>query len=221
VDRFERAQAVHQRLLDHFGKPQWDRRDALDELILTVLSQNTNDRNRDLAYEAMRKRYPSWEEVMAADEADLIDTVRIAGLANQKAPRIQAILRIIDNQEGSLSLDFLDKMTAEEAQNWLISLKGVGLKTASIVMVFSLGVPAFPVDTHVYRVSGRIGLRDRDISVEKAHTALQDRYKPEQYGDAHLLLIYLGREICTARKPACPQCPVKDLCLYDNKTVED
>jgi endonuclease III len=221
MDRFERAQAVHQRLLDHFGKPQWDKRDALDELILTVLSQNTNDRNRDLAYDAMRKRYTSWEEMMAADEAELIDTVRIAGLANQKAPRIQEILRIINDQEGSLNLAFLEKMPPEEVQSWLLSLKGVGLKTASIVMVFSLGMPAFPVDTHVYRVSGRIGLRDKDISVEKAHTALQGCYNPEQYGDAHLLLIYLGREICAARKPACPQCPVKDLCLYDNKTEED
>jgi endonuclease III len=208
-------------LLDHFGKPQWDRRDALDELILTVLSQNTNDRNRDLAYEAMRKRYPSWEDVMEAEEDILIDTVRIAGLANQKAPRIQEILRVIHAQEGSLNLTFLEKMPAEEAQNWLLSLKGVGLKTASIVMVFSLDMPAFPVDTHVYRVSGRISLRDKDISVEKAHTALQECYTPEQYGDAHLLLIYLGREICAARKPACPQCPVRDLCLYDNKTKED
>ena len=221
MERFERAQAVHKRLLSHFGKPQWDRRDALDELILTVLSQNTNDRNRDLAYEAMRKRYPSWEDVMGADEAELIETVRVAGLANQKAPRIQEILRIINNQEGSLSLAFLEKMPAEKVQDWLLSLKGVGLKTASIVMAFSLGMPAFPVDTHVYRVSGRIGLRDKDVSVEKAHTVLQGCYCPEQYGDAHLLLIYLGREICAARKPACPQCPVRDLCLYDNKTKED
>lgn len=158
---------------------------------------------------------------MAADEAALIETVRIAGLANQKAPRIQEILRIIHAQEGSLSLAFLEKMTAEEAQSWLLSLKGVGLKTASIVMVFSLGMPAFPVDTHVYRVSGRIGLRDQDISVEKAHNALQNCYTSRQFGDAHLLLIYLGREICTARKPACPQCPVKDLCGFDNKTGED
>ncbi|HET59485.1 MAG TPA: endonuclease III, partial [Chloroflexi bacterium] len=129
MEKFERAQAVHQRLLGHFGKPQWDKRDALDELILTVLSQNTNDRNRDLAYEAMRKRYPSWEDVMAADEAELIDTVRVAGLANQKAPRIQEILRIIDNHQGSLNLSFLEKMPAKEVQDWLLSLKGVGLKT--------------------------------------------------------------------------------------------
>jgi endonuclease-3 len=221
MEKFELAQAVHQRLLDHFGKPQWQKRDAVDELILTVLSQNTNDRNRDLAYNAMRKRYPSWEDVMTADEAALIDTVRVAGLANQKAPRIQEILRIIQAQEGSLSLVFLEKMPPDQVQDWLLSLKGVGLKTASIVMVFSLEMPAFPVDTHVYRVSGRIGLRDKDNSVEKAHTLLQDCYTPEQYGDAHLLLIYLGREICAARKPACPQCPVRDLCLFDNKTQED
>ncbi len=221
MEKFERAQAVHQRLLGHFGKPQWDKRDALDELILTVLSQNTNDRNRDLAYEAMRKRYPSWDDVMVADEAELIDTVRVAGLANQKAPRIQEILRIIDKQEGSLTLSFLEMMPAKDVQDWLLSLKGVGLKTASIVMVFSLGMPAFPVDTHVYRVSGRVGLRDKEISVEKAHSALQDCYTPEQYGDAHLLLIYLGREICAARKPACPQCPVRDVCLFDTKTQDD
>ena len=219
MDYQERAQAVYERLFAHFGEPEWNKRPALDELILTVLSQNTNDRNRDIAYEAMREKYPTWEEVRAAEPDELIDTIRYAGLGNQKGPRIQHILDTVYERNGELSLDFLQKLPPDEVRDWLVSLKGVGPKTASIVMIFSLEMPAFPVDTHVYRVSGRIGLRDMDISVEQAHVELAKLYTLDQYGPAHLLLIYLGRQICSARKPKCAECPIYDLCLYDEKTA--
>jgi endonuclease-3 len=213
------AQAIHYRLLAYFGEPEWTKRPALDELILTVLSQNTNDRNRDIAYNAMREKYPTWADVHHANPEELIDSVRYAGLANQKAPRIQAILDTVYDTSGEYSLDFLTGFNPDQVMEWLTSLKGVGSKTASIVMVFSLEMPAFPVDTHVYRVSGRIGLRDSHLNVEQTHLELAKLYSPNQFGAAHLLLIFLGRQICKARKPKCEQCPINDLCQYEDKTA--
>ena len=215
----ERAERVYTTLLGTFGKPEWDPQPALDELISTVLSQNTNDGNRDLAYQALRRAYPTWESVRDADTGEVIETIRPAGLANQKGPRIQKILRLITKDHGDLSLDFLSKWQPEEVYRWLTHLDGVGPKTASIVMLFSLGMPAFPVDTHVYRVSGRIGLRQQKTSVEETHAVMAALYAPEVYGAAHILLIYLGRRICHARKPACALCPVSLLCLYPEKNL--
>lgn len=214
-ERREKAQAVYQRLADAFGLPGWDdHTPPLDELINTILSQNTNDRNRDLAYHNLRARFPDWEAVRDADPEAVIAAIRPAGLANQKGPRIQAVLQQITQERGSLDLDFLFDLPAEEAFAWLKHFKGVGPKTASIVLQFSLSKPAFPVDTHVYRVSGRIGLRPEKMSVEQAHEFLAQLFRPEQYGPAHLNLIRLGRQICHARNPECPICPVKELCLY-------
>ena len=219
MDRYQRAQEIHQRLLLHFGPPEWEKRPALDELILTILSQNTNDRNRDIAYSTMRENFPTWEDVRTANKNELIESVRYAGLANQKAPRIQGVLNTLHEEKGELSLDFLKEMNPSDVLDWLVSLKGVGPKTASIVMIFSLEMPAFPVDTHIYRVSGRIGLRDIKISAQKAHEELAKLYTEDQYGHAHLLLIYLGRRICSARKPKCADCPIYDLCQYQEKTA--
>ena len=211
----EKAQVVFQRLTGAFGLPEWgNATPPLDELINTILSQNTNDRNRDLAYHNLRGRFPSWEAVRDADPAAVIDAIRPAGLANQKGPRIQAVLRQITEERGALDLDFLFSLPDEEAFAWLKHFKGVGPKTASIVLQFSLSKPAFPVDTHVYRVSGRIGLRPKKMSVEQTHEFLAKLFRPDQYGPAHLNLIRLGREICHARNPECPVCPVNALCDY-------
>lgn len=209
------ADQVLQRLMDFYGRPEWrDPLPALDELVSTILSQNTNDRNRDLAYQSLRQRFPTWEEVRDADPSAVVEAIRIAGLANQKGPRIQTVLRKITEERGALDLDFLANLPVEEARNWLTRFKGVGPKTAAIVLVFSLGKPAFPVDTHVYRVSGRLGLRPEKMSVEDAHIYLAKLFPPEDYGPAHLNLIRLGREICHARTPECEVCPLKDLCRY-------
>ena len=213
------AQAVHARLIGFFGKPEWrDPLPALDELVSTILSQNTNDRNRDLAYQSLRRRFPTWEQVRDAPQNDVIDAIRIAGLANQKGPRIQAVLSEISAERGSLDLSFLADLSVQEAHTWLTHFKGVGPKTASIVLVFSLGKPAFPVDTHVYRVSGRLGLRPEKMGVEEAHVHLAGLFSPEDYGPDHLNVIRLGREICHARKPACAHCPLKDLCSFYQST---
>jgi len=211
----ERAQAVYRELALAFGLPGWDNLSPpLDELINTILSQNTNDRNRDVAYNSLRARFATWEDVRDAPSAEVIDAIRPAGLANQKGPRIQTVLRQITDERGNLDLNFLYDLTPEEAFTWLMQFKGVGPKTASIVLQFSLSKPAFPVDTHVYRVSGRIGLRPARMSVEQTHEHLARLFTPDQYGPGHLNLIRLGREICHARKPECPICPVKHLCDY-------
>ncbi len=211
----EKAQAVYRNLSAAFGLPAWDNpTPPLDELINTILSQNTNDRNRDVAYNNLRARFATWEMVLDADPAMVIEAIRPAGLANQKGPRIQTVLRQITAERGSLDLDFLNGLPPEEAFAWLTQFKGVGPKTASIVLQFSLSKPAFPVDTHVYRVSGRIGLRPERMSVEQAHVFLAQLFTPDQYGPGHLNLIRLGRQICHARKPECPVCPVRALCDY-------
>ena len=215
----QRAIQVHKTLLEAFGEPIWrNPLPAIDELVSTILSQNTNDVNRDRAFNALRAKFPTWEEVRDAKEKDVIAAIKPAGLANQKGPRIQKVLQEITKERGSLDLDFLADLPIEEARAWLTKFNGVGPKTAAIVLCFSLGKPAFPVDTHVYRVTGRIGLRPEKMTVEQAHPYLESVFPPETYYAAHLNIIRLGREVCNARKPLCPQCPVKSLCLYKDKT---
>ena len=215
MDLAKRALAVHQRLLDFYGHPQWCKPlPPLDELISTILSQNTNDLNRDTAFNALKESFTSWEALRDAPLRQVKAAIRTAGLANQKAPRIQAALRSITKLRGQLSLEFLRDLPAPEAKIWLRQFKGVGPKTAAIVLQFSLGKPAFPVDTHIYRVTGRLGLRPAGMNVEKAHDYFEKLLPPENYYAAHLNLIRLGREICVARKPRCPDCPLKNLCDY-------
>ncbi|CAG1016353.1 Endonuclease III [Anaerolineales bacterium] len=214
-----RAIAIHEKLIEAFGEPVWRTPlPAIDELVSTILSQNTNDVNRDRGFNALRAKFPTWEEVRDADPREVIDAIRPAGLANQKGPRIQQVLRSITEERGSLNLDFLADLPLEEARAWLTKFNGVGPKTAAIVLCFSLNRPAFPVDTHIYRVSGRIGLRPEKMTVEQAHPHLESVFPPETYYAAHLNLIRLGREVCGARKPNCSQCPVRKLCDYKEKT---
>lgn len=211
----ERALDVHQKLISFYGDPIWrNPLPAIDELVSTILSQNTNDVNRDKAFDSLRARFPTWEQVRDAPEAEVIDAVRIAGLGNQKGPRIQKVLQAIQAERGNLDLSFLKDMPLEDARNWLTKFNGVGPKTAAIVLCFSLGIPAFPVDTHVYRVTGRIGLRPMAINVENAHPYLESIFPPETYYAGHLNIIRLGREVCHARKPDCAACPLRDVCDY-------
>lgn len=199
----------------YFGRPEWrDPLPPIDELVSTILSQNTNDVNRDVAFNRLRAAFPTWEAVMTAPSQEVVEAIRPAGLANQKGPRIQAVLREISAERGSLDLTFLKDMPIEEAHDWLVKFNGVGPKTAAIVLLFSLGIPAFPVDTHIYRVSGRIGLRPEKMTVEQAHPYLAGLFPKDEYYEAHLNLIRLGREICHARKPECTECPLKKFCQY-------
>lgn len=210
-----KAQKIFQILAGEFGLPDWrPPLSALDELVSTILSQNTNDVNRDVAFNHLKEIFPIWEAVRDAPVDDVIEAIRPAGLANQKAPRIQAILRQITEERGCLDLEFLSSFGRDQAHAWLSRFKGVGPKTAAIVLQFALGIPAFPVDTHVYRVSERLGLRPDKMNVEDTHIWLERLFKPDQYGPGHLNLIRLGRDICHARKPECGRCPLKDLCDY-------
>jgi len=210
-----RALAIHERLLEFFGMPEWRTPlPALDELVSTILSQNTNDVNRDVAFFALKDKFATWEAVRDAPAKSIIAAIRPAGLANQKGPRIKAVLQAITKARGELSLDFLKDYSAEEARDWLTQFNGVGPKTAAIVLQFSLDIPAFPVDTHIYRVSGRLGLRPANMNVEKAHPYMESLFPPDTYYAAHLNIIRLGREICIARKPNCPACPLTQLCDY-------
>jgi endonuclease-3 len=211
----KRALAVLERLLEFYGLPEWrNPLPPLDELVSTILSQNTNDINRDVAFNALKAGFPSWEAVRDADEAKVVDAIRPAGLANQKGPRIQAVLKDITTERGELSIDFLSEYSQQEAKEWLMKFKGVGPKTAAIVLQFSLDKPAFPVDTHVYRVTGRIGLRPAKMSADQAHDYFEGLLPPESYYAAHLNIIRLGREVCKARKPKCPECPLQEFCDY-------
>ncbi|MGE5123345.1 MAG: endonuclease III domain-containing protein [Acidobacteriaceae bacterium] len=211
----ECALEVHRRLLAKYGEPAWNEQlPVLDELISTVLSQNTNDVNRDRAFSRLKERFATWEEVREAEENEVIDAIRPAGLANRKGPRIQKILRQITAERGSLDLDFLGELPPQEAMEWLLHFMGVGPKTASIVMLFSLGRSAFPVDTHIYRVTGRIGLRPEKMSYEQAHQHLAKLFPPGTYKAAHLNIIRLGREVCHPRKPDCAVCVLQSLCDY-------
>jgi endonuclease-3 len=206
---------VHELLLAHYGQPTWrNPLPALDELVSTILSQNTNDLNRDRAFELLRAKFPTWEAVRDAPTAAVVAAIRPAGLANQKGPRIQQVLRAITAERGELDLQFLKTLPVDEARAWLTQFKGVGPKTAAIVLLFSLDRPAFPVDTHVQRVTGRLGLRPEKMSADEAHAYFEDLLPPDTYYAAHLNLIRHGREVCHARNPACERCELTKLCDY-------
>lgn len=210
-----RARRIHETLLKAYGSPVWrEELPPVDELVSTILSQNTNDVNRDRAFYALRGKFATWEAVRDAPEAEVVEAIRPAGLANQKGPRIQAVLRAITEERGALNIDFLRDLPVNEAREWLTKFKGVGPKTAAIVLLFSLGRPAFPVDTHVHRVTGRLGLRPEKMSADDSHAYFEGMLPPDTYYAAHLNIIRHGREVCHARKPACGGCVLLKLCPF-------
>jgi endonuclease III len=207
------ALEVHRRLLPVYGAHlDRQRSDPVSELVNTIISQNTNDRLRDQAFGTLRQRFPAWEQVCDAPVAEVVDAIRIAGLGQTKAPRIQAALRRIYVERGEYDLHFLRDMGVEGARKWLLEIKGVGPKTVAILLLFALDLPAFPVDTHIWRVSKRLGLIPEKTSREKAHELLEAMLPPEAYYAAHLNIIRLGREVCHARKPRCELCVLRGLC---------
>jgi endonuclease-3 len=207
--------AVYQRLVEAYGPRRLHAgRDPLAELILTILSQNTSDRNSGRAFQLLRAKYPTWEQVMDAPTSELYETIKPAGLGNIKAPRIQNTLREILARRGELSLDFLDNLPLDEGKRWLTSLDGIGPKTAACVLLFALGKPALPVDTHVYRVAQRLGLIGPKISADKAHDILEHALPPDTIYAFHVDMIQHGRRICHALRPQCAACPLSDMCDF-------
>ena len=204
-----RIRTIRDRLRAAYGRPELVPHEApVDELILTVLSQNTNDRNRDVAYGRLRERFGSWEEVRDAPAEAVEDAIRPGGLAPTKAVRIQQILRALDGDD----LAWLETAPVEEGREYLCSLPGVGRKTAACVLLFSYGLPDVPVDTHVFRVATRLGIIREGASFEEAHDEML-RFADEAY-ELHVALIRHGRRTCTARNPDCPACPLLSICPY-------
>jgi endonuclease-3 len=209
-----RVRAIHARLARRFGELAPPRTvDPLDELILTVLSQHTSDLNAERAFADLRAAFPGgWEEVVRAPSERVADAIRTGGLANTKAPRIQEILREVRRREDAFDLTSLASMTDGAARDYLTSLPGIGPKTAAVVLSFALGRDALPVDTHVHRVSRRLGLIPPKTSAERADRLLHALVPDGMRTSLHVALIRLGREICRAPLPRCPVCPLNDVC---------
>lgn len=186
--------------------------DPLEVLIRTILSQNTNDRNRDSAYEALRKRFPRWEDIIEADADAIAEAIRVGGLNQQKAERIKEVLQWVQTRWGGMTLAPLCAMETVEARGILLGLKGVGPKTANCVLAFGCGRDVFPVDTHILRVTKRLGLIPARVTAEKAHELLSPLFPPGKAIPLHLNLIRYGREQCKARRPRCGSCLVPELC---------
>ena len=204
---------VQERLDTIYGPIEWrPRMIAIDELIFTVLTQNTSDLNAERAYDSLRKVLPTWGQVIEAETAKVAAAIKHGGLSNQKAPRIQQILVEILKRLGHFDLEFLSSRPLEEAREWFTSLPGVGPKTAAVVMAFSLKMPAFPVDTHIHRVSKRLGLITEKTTADQAHPIMEDLIPEDDRYDMHVLLITHGRQICKARIPQCPRCPLAQEC---------
>jgi endonuclease-3 len=184
----------------------------LSELIFTTLSQNTSDLNRDRAWASMKRAFATWKGVLAAPTPDLERAIAVGGLAKTKAPRIQAILREVIDREGRPSLARLKRMSDEDVVAYLETLPGIGPKTIACVLAFSLGRPRLPVDTHVHRVGGRLGIFDERANVRAAQAAIEAAVPPRDRVDTHLALIAHGRTTCTAQRPACERCILADLC---------
>lgn len=206
-------ESIRMRLRDHFGKPSPPQRlPALDELIRTILSQNTTDRNRDLAFRALKKRYPRWKDILSSPPGELESIIAPAGLRVRRGSAIRGLIsRVFAG--GKDSLPDLRAMGPKEALRTLTSIKGVGPKTAACVLLFSCGMPAFPVDTHIHRVAGRLGLLPEKTDRVKAHDILGRLFPPGDYLEIHLNLIRLGREICRPQKADCVSCPLQNGCL--------
>jgi endonuclease-3 len=209
--RKTRIDALRRRLRELYGVPSNEPHgDPLHELVLTVLSQNTSDRNRDVAYGRLRERFEDWRAVRDAPPAKVKEAIRPGGLAETKGPRIQAILREIGEP---LDLDWLREAPREQAIAYLTALPGVGRKTAACVLVFSFDRPEVPVDTHVYRVGGRLGLFPPNASFETAHDEMLAITPPGAAYELHMNLIRHGREVCRP-KPRCPECGLRRMCPY-------
>jgi endonuclease III len=206
-----RVRAIRDRLREMYGRPRnQPHGDPVEELVRTVLSQNTNDRNRDVAYARLRERFPSWEAVRDAPTGDVIEAIRPGGLAQQKGPRIQQILRRIGDP---IDLDWLARAPRQDAIPYLTALPGVGRKTAACVQIFSFGLPEIPVDTHVYRVGGRLGLFPPKASLERAHDEMLAITDPADAYELHMNLIRHGREVCRPA-PRCEQCQLRRMCPW-------
>jgi endonuclease-3 len=200
-------------LEQEYGPRQWQPdRDPIDILIGTILSQNTSDANSGRAFVALKATFASWEAVTSAPAEHIAQAIKCGGLCQIKATRIKQVLGQIEKEQGRISLDSLTSMTVSEAEDYLMRLPGVGRKTASCVLLFSMGKPLLPVDTHIFRVAKRLGLIDSRASIEKAHSLLQEQIPPAKVYQFHVHMIEHGRRICHARQLHCHRCILRAIC---------
>lgn len=190
------------------------RRPPVDSLVATILSQNTSDANSHRAFRSLKAAFLTWEDVMQASDGEVAQALRSGGLAHQKAARIRAILALLAQRWGSVTLAPLEDMDNVTAMVFLMSLKGVGPKTAACVLLFSLGRKVFPVDTHIFRVTGRLGWLPAKANPDAAHDLLARVLPSRRYYEAHINLIAHGRKVCRARSAQCTTCPVAPLCPF-------
>ncbi|MBI1730562.1 endonuclease III [Candidatus Acetothermia bacterium] len=213
----ERLLKISNKLEKKYGKIPWKSHgDPLDLLILTILSQNTNDVNRDRAYEALNRKYSSYQQIIDAPLSELADTIRVGGLNQQKAKRIQQVLKDIRREQGKFSLDYLKKLSRDDALVELLKHNGVGKKTAGIVLTFSLNKPYFPVDTHITRITQRLGLVKKN---QDPHDVMNELVPEKLTYQLHMHLITHGRETCKARKPLCDRCVIREFCPFPKKAL--
>ena len=203
----------------HGAPVRRSRRDPLSELIAALLSQNTSDANSERAFANLVSMFGTWDKVAKADVDKVSQAIAGGGLNRVKAPRIKAILQRVGKEKGSFDLEFLNDMPLDEARDWLESLPGVGPKTASCVLLFSLDRPALPVDTHVYRVSQRIGLIDSKVSADNAHRILGQMVAPDDVYEFHMNMVRHGRKVCRAQSPLCSRCLLNKGCSYGKRAI--
>ncbi|MEW6328637.1 MAG: endonuclease III [Candidatus Micrarchaeota archaeon] len=204
-----------------YDRPRVKKRNPLDVLVQTILSQNNNDENTARAYASLRRRFGSWEEVLAAGEREIAQAISVGGLSNIKAKRIKRALGEIKKRVGKLSLESLEEMPQEDAEKFLVSLHGVGPKTAACVMCFGFRRPALPVDTHVHRVTKRLGLVAEGMSAARAQEILEELVDARDKISFHINIINHGRKICTARNPKCGRCVLLKLCPTGKKIIKN
>ena len=211
---------VDRRLKVRFGTPKWDGpEDPLESIIGTILSQNTNDLNSGRAFENLRKAFPRWEMLLEAPTSRIARAIRVGGLANQKSRRIKDFLKWVKRTYGRLSLKAMHRMSAAEAVETFTRHKGIGLKTIYVTLLFACGKNVFPVDTHIYRIVGRLGLVPRKASRDKVTEWMQVLVGKGKAYALHLNLIAFGRAVCKAQRPLCRDCPFPELCLYPDKNL--
>jgi endonuclease-3 len=200
-------------LISAYGDRPWHKRlEPVGELVQTILSQNTSDTNSGRAYSLLMKKFGSWDKIAVANLSEIADAIRAGGLADVKAKYIKSALSALEKEKHGFNLDFLRKLPVKQAREWLVELPGVGMKTASCVLLFSLGMPAFPVDTHVYRVARRLGIIDDGLSVDAAHLKLEEMVKTDDIYRCHMLIIEHGRKTCKAQRPLCNKCALAAIC---------
>lgn len=212
-----RAREMYERLLAAYGhQPNVPRREPMHELISTILSHRTTGRNEDIAYQRMWDRFGSWEAIRDAPVVELADAIAPANYAEQKAPRIKEVVRRVIAERGEASLDFLRDMPLDDALAWLQSLPGVGPKTASLVLLFCFQRPVLPVDTHVHRVSQRVGLIGAKVDATAAHPLLLALFPldPQVLYNFHITTLRHGQRVCVWGTPRCSRCVLTDICDY-------